>query len=66
MISVIEQKIKQGRVIESSRVWVKSHLNRVVRRDFTKKVALRKYMKLLRQRTMCVSGGREHQAGEIF
>lgn len=30
-------------------MWVRSNLNRVIRRDFIKKVALSKYLKLLRQ-----------------
>lgn len=46
-------------------MWVRSNLNRVIRRDFIKKVALSKYLKLLRQCTMWVSERREYQAGEI-
>ena len=65
MISISEEKIKQGRVKKCCKMWVRSNLNRVIRRDFIKKVALSKYIKLLRQWTMWVSERREYQAGEI-
>ena len=65
MISITEEKINQGRVKKCSKMWVRANLNRVIRRDFIKKVALSKYLKLLRQCTMWVSKRREYQVGEI-
>lgn len=49
MISVIEEKVKQRQVIESSGLWMRSNLNRISRGDLTKKVVLSKYLKLVTQ-----------------